>query len=506
MKKISEEETKKRFQKLKNLEVLHAKQKEKNEELRQKLKIQKIKEIDLEKENKIKDKTIELQKLRIEELEAMKFGKRRRNKKNLAIITPSDNNNKKPAKRPPKSYRRPEPKETEITDELQMEIENCRECGEKLCDKKDHIHYREDLKKTEERLKEIKRMIRVTVENGICKNMDCKLFGKKVSAMEIPKQKVIIGENLRQMIVYLTVIMGQSYSEVGKNLKALYDVKISSGHISKILEGESNLLSPYYNYLIETLEKESKGKGVHYDETTWKTQSQGKEISDGNYCWIKTSIETNNQIIWFGQSRGKMVAERLRGDKKDSKGVSDNYGAYKNLFDHHQLCWAHPHRKLRDLAESDKLQGKAKRICQKTFKDFAKVYKKARKLREEILSNSLINKQKKKRIKQVKNLFKNLFEKNINDPDKLKSIRESLKRDFEKYFTFLEHQFLPLDNNKAERAIRKVVIRRKKTMGSKSPKGADVLSILYSVIFSITENNPDKNFFELYNEAAEFCE
>jgi len=28
---------------------------------------------------------------------------------------------------------------------------------------------------------------------------------------------------------------------------------------------------------------------------------------------------------------------------------------------------------------------------------------------------------------------------------------------------------MPLDNNKAERAIRKVVIRRKKTMGSKSP-------------------------------------
>jgi len=59
-----------------------------------------------------------------------------------------------------------------------------------------------------------------------------------------------------------------------------------------------------------------------------------------------------------------------------------------------------------------------------------------------------------------------------------------------------------LDNNKAERKIRKVVLKRKKSFGSRSQKGADTLSILYSVIFTMVEENPEKNFFKLYEEAA----
>jgi hypothetical protein len=55
----------------------------------------------------------------------------------------------------------------------------------------------------------------------------------------------------------------------------------------------------------------------------------------------------------LGKSRGKGNAEELiEGMSEESVGISDDYGAYKNLFKYHQLCWAHPYRKLRDLAKS----------------------------------------------------------------------------------------------------------------------------------------------------------
>ncbi len=503
--KIPEDEIRRRMQKLHNFEKIKYPQlKERSDKLREKVKV-------LETENKIipeLKKQIETLQLELEELKAMKFGKRRNNPKITAQKLPSGVENKKSEKKKKKrtaeSFRRPEPLESEVTDTLRLEVETCPECGESLENKKEHIHFREDLEKAQERLKTVKRIIKTIVETGICKNKNCNLFGKKVLGGEIPSQKVIIGENLRQMVVFLTVIQGQSYSEVEKSLAELYDYKISSGQIANILEGESRLLTPYYNHLIEELETESKTIGAHYDETVFKTKSQGKEISDGNYCWVKIGTKSQNQLIWFGKSRGKQVAEDLRNEKKGSIGISDDYGSYKNLFDQHQLCWAHPHRKLRDLAESGKLSGRTKKVCQKAFKDFQKLYKKARKEREKALREDLTEEKKQKEQKKLENLFDKITQKNELDPEKLARIRQTLKDRKLKYFTFFQNPQVPLDNNKAERAIRKIVIRRKKSLGCKSPKGADVLSILYSVIFSLTENNPQDNFFDLYELAANF--
>lgn len=59
-------------------------------------------------------------------------------------------------------------------------------------------------------------------------------------------------------------------------------------------------------------------------------------------------------------------------------GISDNYGAYTNAFDLHQLCWAHPHRKLRDLSESKTLETEKLDRCKVTYEEFAKLYERVR--------------------------------------------------------------------------------------------------------------------------------
>ncbi len=319
--------------------------------------------------------------------------------------------------------------------------------------------------------------------------------------MEIPKQKVIIGQNIRNMAVYLIIVQGLSYTETQRSLKHQYGIELSNGEIINILEGESHLVSDYYNYLAEELAQEP---GAHYDETGWKTKSYGKEISEGNYCWVKIGIKSENRLIWFGRSRGKGIAEKLRGKKEGSIGISDDYGSYRNCFEHHQLCWAHPHRKLKDLAESGSLSKTRQKVCRKTFKYFSKVYKKARQAKEQLESKNWTEDKKLTERKKLEKQFETLFEPNSNDPEKLKAIRKSLQERKNRYFTFFDFPYLPLDNNKAERALRKVVIKRKKSFGCRSAKGANVLSILYSVVFSLLEANPDQNFFSLYKQAIEF--
>ena len=153
--KLSDLEIRKQLRKLHNFEKIKYPQlKERSDKLREKIK-------KLEIENKKipeLEKQIETQKLRIEELEAMKFGKKRNNLKNIANILPSGKPDKKLIKRAPESYRRAEPKASEITDEVVFNIKKCLECGENLTDKKEYIHYREDLKTSQEQLKILKEL------------------------------------------------------------------------------------------------------------------------------------------------------------------------------------------------------------------------------------------------------------------------------------------------------------------------------------------------------------
>ncbi len=505
--RIPEDEIRKRMRKLSNYEnIIYPQIKERSSRLREENRKLKKENARLEEENK----QIEKLKLQLEELRILKFGKKRTNVKSSTKVIPknegaepetnAEENEKKAGEkknqRSAESYRRPKPDPKKITDRLRLEIEECPECGEPLVDKKEHIHYREDLYEIEKILENAQRIVETIIESGKCES--CK---KRQYAMEVPKQNVIIGENLREMVVYMTVIQGQSYTEVQRGLWHQYGMAISSGEVANILEGESLLLTPYYDHLVELLASE---KAAHYDETTWKTKDQGREVSEGDYCWVKISVETQNRIIWFGRSRGKGVAEALRGEREGSIGISDDYGAYHDLFAYHQLCWAHPHRKLRDLAESGVMSKKARRVCQKAFKDFANVYKKSEKARKKLLSNEWDEESKAIELKKLKTLFEKLFISTDHDPEKLKTIRETLKKKKEKYFTFFEFPKLPLDNNKAERAMRKIVLKRKKSFGCRSQKGANVLSILYSVVFSIVGQNPDQNFFSLYRLAAEF--
>jgi hypothetical protein len=66
----------------------------------------------------------------------------------------------------------------------------------------------------------------------------------------------------------------------------------------------------------------------------------------------------------------------------------------------------------------------------------------------------------------------------------------------------LLYKGIPADNNKAERALRHMVIKRRTSFGSKTQKGAEVSSILSSVILSLYWMKSDA-FWESYMAVRE---
>ena len=493
--KLGETEIRQRLQKLYNYEcVIYPQLKERSDRLRKQNQLLKEENRRLREENK----QIEKIQLELEELREMVYGKKQHERKNEKVPLPAKDSRKGEipfSKRSSESYRRAVPKAEEVTGEIRFDLDVCPDCGGKLVDAKEHVSYREDLEDLDMLLENAKKVTKRIIKSGYCSHCH-----KRKKAIEIPKQLVEIGQNTKAMIVYLHVLLGLSHKETEEHLRVRYGFDISEGMISRSLEEQSDLLRPFYREIYQNLLNE---KGCHYDETSWKIQIEG----EGNEAWVKTGVESNNVIFWFGKSRGKGVAEKLRGNMnegnvKNQVGISDDYGAYHSIFAYHELCWAHPNRKLRDLAESGILKESIRKHCIKVYGKHTELYKLAQKAKEKFDTDGYKTKEEKEGEKRkLSALFDELTVPNKKDPEKLQRIRARLAARKEKYFTFLRIKGIPLDNNKAERSLRRIVLKRKKSFGSRSQKGANVLSILYSVVFSLYWSNPPENFFQKYQEA-----
>lgn len=70
------------------------------------------------------------------------------------------------------------------------------------------------------------------------------------------------------------------------------------------------------------------------------------------------------------------------------------------------------------------------------------------------------------------------------DPKKLANLKQQLYIHEDALFTCLLHDGIPADNNRAEQAIRKLVLKRKKSFGCRTTVGARTLSVLTSVAWT----------------------
>jgi transposase len=417
--------------------------------------------------------------LRIEELERMVFGKKKKDASDGGndVGHGGDNAPKRP--RDTSSFKRPVPKEEDITDREYHPIgERCADCDAPFTRKKETTVYEEDIVLPDETHKPGKKVTRHTVEWGYCPK--CK---KWKNAGPPLYASVILGRNIRLYICYLSILIRLSFGQMQTLLGTTYNLNVSDGEIAKILRKEAVILLPEYDALKQRIHRQ---KGAHYDETPWKVE----EGAQGNYAWVKTGTESTDAVFLCGKSRGQGNVEELRGNSAEQVGVSDDYGAYRRFFKYHQLCWAHPHRKLRDLAESDMLDTDPRNLCKQADESFSSLYSDLRlELRKEWNAerNFATRELMMERLRLI-------AAPNALDPKKLAAIKEALLKNNSHYFTCLLHEGIPCDNNKAERALRHLVLKRRTSFGSKTEQGANATAILASVLLSLFWRKP-KNFF-----------
>ena len=456
---IANMDIKKKLTRLYNLEKLHSVARERIVLLEKENRQLKLRIKELEDQNKDRDTKLEAVSFQLEQIKIKLFGQkptpnrllRKKEKKDRNIF----------------SYHRPLP--TEITETKFHVVTDCLHCHGKLEKKFLRTFFEEDIPLPIQKI-----VIKHEVETGYCENCH-----RQSSGTEIPSKKTVLGNNLKKYVCILSIANRLSHNQIKENLQDLFHFSISLGEIGNILETEANNLRPKYQTLKQSFLSQT---GVHYDETSWSVQKE----EQGKFAWVATGTENNDTVFALGKSRGKGNIADLGIGKI---GISDDYGAYKNSFKEHQLCWAHPKRKLRDLAESGEFGKRKKKQIFQTYDRFSNLYHEIREVNGTEISPHLQ--------KKFQRDFQEITENHSHDPTPLTKIKMSLQKNIGKYFTFLKYPNLPIDNNKAERALRHLVIKRRTSFGSKTQRGAETTSILASIILSLKWNDP-KDWFKSY--------
>ena len=292
----------------------------------------------------------------------------------------------------------------------------------------------------------------------------------------------------------------------------------------QVMAGWMIRLSDYYLDSVHQMMKAELKKAplIHCDETPF-TMSGEKDANDPqskDYMWVYHSpgIQDSQKIYLYEYDNGSRSAAVIDRYLEGYKGilVSDGYASYHTLDRKHDDlkvagCWVHCKRKYAEIVKTAKkgaAVSPAQQIAGEAAERIAVIFHTDNlskgKSSQEILDN---------RQQSVKPLVDAFFawvkdildNKVISSTDLRKALTYSVYQ--EKYLrVFLESGIIPLDNNDAERSIKKFCVGKHSWHIIDSKKGAKASAFLYSIAETAIANglNPFEYFKFLMEQLKEY--
>ena len=281
------------------------------------------------------------------------------------------------------------------------------------------------------------------------------------------------GPKLMGLVATLTGVFHLAKREAIDLMYELYDVKIAVGSISNIEEKITLALDPIYQSIHRFVIRSKMCK--HFDETGWR--DSGKN----HFAWIATTAKAT--VYKIDRNRSKEAFNRLIGNiGKNFSAVTDRYAVYRDI-EKHQYCLAHLIRNFKGFSERD---GPDKEIASTTKEVFRKICHHHKEYREGRKTLSYRNRS----IGQCKRkMEKALVDGIANGSDALYKLSDTLLNNFDKLFQFTKVEGMEPTNNLAERDLRKLVIWRKKSYGTRSERGKRFVERITSIAQTLKKHN-----------------
>jgi transposase len=281
------------------------------------------------------------------------------------------------------------------------------------------------------------------------------------------------GPKLMGLLATLTGVLHVAKREAIQLIKDLYGVDMGVGSVPNIEERVSLALDHTY----DRIHKFVVGHKfcTHFDETGWR--DQGKR----HFVWLATCQQA--AVYRIDRNRNAAAFRRLIGQETwEAPAVTDRYAVYSSFQDH-QYCLAHLIREFKGYGERDGPDKAMGIALEKELRLSSKIHGE---YRENKIPIGLRNRRLGARKRQVQYWLEDGF---ANGSDALSKLCETLLDNFEKLWTFTRISGMEPTNNMAERDLRKLVIWRRKSYGTRSDRGKKFVERITTVAQTIRKQS-----------------
>lgn len=178
--------------------------------------------------------------------------------------------------------------------------------------------------------------------------------------------------------------------------------------------------------------------------------------------------------------------------------VTDRYAVYNDVSKDHQYCLAHLIRDFRKYGERRGLDGEIGRDIEKELREACKNHRKYREGEISLKSRNHRLRHSRKRLEHY------LIDGLASGSHDLGNFCENILDRFNKLWTFAKFPNVEPTNNLAERDLRKIVLWRKKSYGTRSDRGQRFVERVSTVCGTLKRTS--QNIFEFLKKAiSSFC-
>jgi len=352
-----------------------------------------------------------------------------------------------------------------VTRREEHHIERCPECGGKLC-KAQEGWRREVIDLPAPQPVEVTTHV---VFKGYCQRCEAWKYAEAYAPGAVVGHRRF-GARLMTLVGYLSETLRMPLEAIRSYLETIHGVTISAGALVSLRGG----LAGHLQAEAEQLRAQAlRSPIVHADETGWREDGQN------GYVWLfSTPGEQGVRCYLYDRSRGQQVVEAFLGEEFRGVLGSDFYGGYNVYRGRHQRCWVHLLRDMHALKEKHPEDDTVQRWAQelRALYDRAQAFVKdgePGQSEREQLYVLLVSE-----VERLGLLY-------AREEHPCRALAKRVLRHQDELFQFVLVAGLAADNNLAERSLRPLVVVRKISGGTRSPKGSQTRMILASIFATL---------------------
>ena len=336
----------------------------------------------------------------------------------------------------------------------QLNPNRCPHCGTRLNGDTQEIRHRYV---TRIKLISKAKTIRYDIHRKYCPK--CKKLVEPEVPNVLPHARFCL--NIMLLVMYLKLGLRLPGGKIIDYLYTFHNIKMCESEVVVILRQLAREFGDYYIYL-EKIVKLARVK--HTDTTSWRVD--GKNY----FAWV--FVACGVVLYKIRKRNNSKVALTVFGRKqKDNVLVIDRFSALRALAEKAgfllQLCWSHILCDSKNLAKNFGAEGKY------VHKKLKEIY---------ALAKELNHKGTPEQVEQLKAEILQLTLRHYKHSTIRRFVNNLYYRDVENLFRFVTDPDVDPTNNISERELRALVIIRKISNGSRSPRGANATAMLLSVV------------------------